>query len=644
MKKFPVVRKISFFSLLFLLAGAFFISCSKTDENSFSTALESIDIFIKNGDVNEAMSMLKKYEKKAYSPFARLGIYRRYMMLGEEKRAEKVLKKGLKKLPDNLELTAVYGHFLLRHGQIQKAIDITKILEGSKYGAIRSEAILKKLLQTENLTEITDKLLSKEISSAYYDTYVGTNDSRWLRNCALIYLLRGEYALVSSLQRELEDSQDALFWAYVQFDAGFYDIAARNLEKVTSPLLKGSAALLASDAYMMLDDDESAENAREEFINYSESSGAKIHPSVFVNSSLYAFRHEQYKKSYEYLIEALLSDPDYVPALITYGKLSWQDSQPLQMSELEKALRKTTLRTNKMREYDERPKFTVVDALAKMNETFERESKAGLAHNDDLIVERLSLYLKTQAELNLTQKTAAIWDELEQNQLGTNLYPSHLVQFAVQKFLSYGLTDEARVLFMNYIDAKFDLNYRKKASEAGSTENVKTDIFGGQKLEIVPVIPESVARLAFGDRAADKSDRMEIWEVEFAAYFSLLDKNISAAKRLYEYVVFETGGVKKANAAGSITSISPLAAPSSAANLAMIYSGTGDKRKALALYTLAAGKSKSPEIKSKLLYRCAKIQVENGDLAAATTSLRYSLSLDMSNADARLLKRQIDFK
>ena len=95
---------------------------------------------------------------------------------------------------------------------------------------------------------------------------------------------------------------------------------------------------------------------------------------------------------------------------------------------------------------------------------------------------------------------------------------------------------------------------------------------------------------------------MEIWEVEFAAYFSLLERNISAAKRLYEYVVFETGGVKRANASGEIMSVSPLSASSSAANLAMIYSSTGERQKALALYSLAAGKTKSLQIKSRLLY------------------------------------------
>ena len=644
MKKNPAPRKIIAFCSILFLAGIFFASCSKSDDASFMSAMESVDIFIKSGDTAEAMRLLKKSEKKAFSSFARLGIFSRYQLLGEDKRAENVLVTGLKKLPENPELSAIYSHFLMRADRLSEAIDVSKCLEGTKYGSIRSEAIMKKLLQSEDFNDFASPFFSQEISSAYYDTYVGTNDSRWLRNCALIYLLRGEYSMASSLQREPEDSQDALFWAFVQYDSGNYDIAAQNLEMVSSPMLKGAASLLASDAYMMLGDEESAEEYRTNYIEAAKNSGSKLLPSILVNSSLYSFRHEQYRKSYEYLIDAFIVEPDFIPALISYGKLSWKDSQPVKMSELEKALRKTSLRTNKMREYDERPKFTIADALYRMEETLERESRAGLKHDDNLIVERLSLYLKNNPELNLTQRTAAIWTELEQNRIGTNLYPPHLVQFAVQKFLSYGLIEEGRELFMNYIDAKFDLNYRLKQSEAGTIKNVKVDIFGGEKTEKLPVIPESVARLAFGDRAADKTERMEIWEVEFAAYFSLLEKNISAAKRLYEYVIFETGGVKRANATGNLTSVSPLAASSSAANLAMIYSSSGERKKAMDLYSLAAGKTRSPEIKSKLLYRTAKLQADSGDLDSAKTSLAYSLSLDKSNADARLLKRQIEAK
>lgn len=647
MKKNPVSKKIRALCLLFFGAGIFFASCSKSDDSSFMQTMESVDIFIKNGDTSEAMRLLKKSEKSALSSFARIGIYRRYMTLGEQKRAENILAKGLKKLPDSQELAAVYGRFLLRHDRLPEAEKVTKILEGTKYGSIRSEAIMKRLLldSEEKVYEPGSPIFSRELASAYYDTYVGTEDSRWLRNCAIIYLLRGDYVMASSLQQQsLQDSEDALFWGYVQYDSGNYDRAAKNLQAVKSSLLRGNAALLASDAYMMLGDEENSSRVRDEYIRDSKILDAKIPASVFVNSSLYAFKREQYRKSYENLIEALIAEPDNIPALISYGKLSWQDSKPPQMSELEKALRKTTLRTTKMREYDERPKFTIEDALYRMEETLERESKAGLPHDDDLIVERLSLYLKNNPDLNLTQKAAAIWTELEQNQMGTNLYPPHLVQFAVQKFLSYGLVDEGRELFMNFMDAKFDLNYRQKQKSAGKTESVKTDIFGGEKVEKVNVIPESVARLAFGDRAADKTDSMEIWEVEFAAYFSLLDQNISAAKRLYEYVVFETGGVKRANASGRITSISPLAASSSAANLAMIYSSKGEKRKAISLYSLAAGKSRRTEDKSVLLYREAKIQFAEGDLEGARKSVAYSLSLDMSNADARLLKRQLDPK
>lgn len=642
MKKNPVLRRIAQVCSLFFLAGIFFVSCAKNDDISFMSAMESVDIFIKNGDTSEAMRLLKKSEKKAFSSFARIGIYRRYATLGEEKRAENVLAQGLKKLPENPELSAVYAHFLLRHDRIADAVSVSRCLEGTDYGSIRAEAVMRQILRNGSLSGVDSPLFLREISSAYYDTYVGTNDSRWLRNCALIYLLSGEYVMAASLQREPEDAQDALFWAFVQYDSGNYDIAARNLDEVSSPLLSSSAALLASDAYMMLDDENTSNEIRERYISEGKRLAAKIPPAILVNSSLYAFRHGDYRKSYEYLIEAFLAEPDFTPALITYGKLSWQDSIPPEMSNLEKSLRETTLRTSKMREYDERPKFTIADALYRMSETLERESRAGLRHNDDLIVESLSLYLKNNPDLNLVQKTAAIWSELEQNQLGTNLYPSHLVQFAVQKFLSYGLIDEGRELFMSYIDAKFDLNYRKQQAEAGTNESVRTDIFGGEKVEALPVIPESIARLAFGDRAADKADRMEIWEIEFAAYFSLLEKNISAAKRLYEYVLFETGGVRRVNASGNIGSISPLAASSSATNLAMIYSSTGETKKALALYSLAAGKSKSPQMKSKLLYRAAKLQVDSGDIDGAKTSLRYSISLDQSNADARLLKRQID--
>ncbi|MBQ0051952.1 MAG: hypothetical protein KBT11_07805 [Treponema sp.] len=625
------------------MAGVFFASCSSKDGSlNFMSAMETVDIYLKNGEVNDALRLLKKSEKNAFSAYARLGIYKRYLRMGEEKLAEKTLQKAWKKLPENPEIAVVYGNNLLKAGKYSEALNVTSCLTGTKYGSIHSEVLLKSVLDRENIRAEDGPLFKKEISSAYYDVYAGTDDARWLRNCALIYLMGGDYVTAAGLQPEkCEDSEDALFWGYVQYDSGNYDVAVRNLKNVKSDLLAGAGAMLASDAYMMLDDEDESEEAREDFIG-SAKSYSKISPALSVNSALWAFRHDDLKRAYELLVNAIIDNPEYTPGLVSYGKMAWADSRPRNWSDLELSLRKTNLRTEKMREFDERPKFTVEDAIFRMDEELERQSLSGKIRSDELIVERLDLFLKSREDLPLKQRTALIWNELEKNELGKNIYPGHLVQFAVQKFLSYGLGNEARQLFTNYVTQKFSLNYEEQQGVAG--EKIVSDIFGGQKKEIVPVVPEFIAKLAFGERAAMVADRMEIWEVEFAAYFALLDDNIAAAKRLYEYVNFETGGAKTANASGDMISVSPLAAPSSSANLAMIYSSSGEKKKALNLYSLAAGRTSSKRTKSKLLYRVALLQFGLGHKQDAKTSAAYAVSLDQSNADARLLQRQLDVK
>lgn len=652
MKKF--VKRVKtlnsvFFTVFTLFAVSLFCSCTlRNSSKDFMSSMASVDIFIKNGDVNEALKLLKKSEKQAFSSYARLGIYKRYVQLGEEKLAKKTLEKAYKKLPENHEIQAVYGNYLLKSGDSTSALKVTSNLAGTNYGSIRAEAMLRKLLggeNSENLDNLKNEaspLFEKEISSSYYDIYAETGDPRWLRNCALIYLMRGDYAMASSLQAGIpDDSENALFWGFVQYDSGNYDIAVKNLENVKSALLSGAAALLASDAYARLDDLDGAENARRAYMEQT-NSGVKISPALLVNSALWAYKSEDYSRAYELLVNAVSDYPEYVPGLLTYGKFAWEDSQPEEMSDLEKSLRKTKLRTMKMQRYDDRPKFNLEDALSRMKEELDNVEKRGESKDDfdDLIVEQLNLQIKQNNDIPLQQKTSMIWDALEKNELGTNLYPAHLVQFCAQKLLSYGFPEDARTLFTNFINEKFHLDYGNQDEKNKSGGEIETDIFGGEKIVKNGVVPDSIARLAFGDRAAAVADKMEIWEVEFAAYFALLDGNISAAKRLYEYVNFETGGAKTANASGEIISVSPLCASSSSANLAMIYSSQGDKKKALNLYTLAAGKTSSKKIKSKLLYKIANIQIGMGRKEDARNSASYAVSLDPSNADARLLLNQ----
>ncbi|MBQ0052809.1 MAG: hypothetical protein KBT11_12245, partial [Treponema sp.] len=462
--------------------------------------MELSDSYIKNGEMTEAVKILKKSEKKAVTPISRMGIYKRYLVLGEEKQAEKIIQNALKKYPENLELNAVYGIYLLRKDRLDEAVKTSAILEGTKYGCVHSEAVLKKLLAAKE-SEISDALYSRQISPVYFDIYAATDDVRWLRNCAMTYLLRGEYTRASDLQPEtFADSEDALFWSYVQYDSGNYDIAVRNLPEVKSDLLRGAAALLASDAYMMMDDSDGAETARAEYMNRAKSF-VKIGPSLSVNSALWAYNHGEFKRAYDLLLDSLIEKPDFIPGLITYGRLAWEDSLPREITALEKAVRETELRTRAMREYDERPKFTISDAIYRMDQLIESDLGNGKTANGDLIVERLSLYLKNNESLPLKSKTALIWSVLEKNQEGTNLYPAHLVQFAVQKLLSFGLFDDARNLFTNYITAKF---FAEKTEEKQlMAKKIETDIFGGEKLVRMPVIPESIAKLAFGDKAAD---------------------------------------------------------------------------------------------------------------------------------------------
>ena len=100
--------------IILMLTAAIFLlplfnSCSSHSEGtSFISRLDDIDYFISAKDPSQALKLLKKAEKKAYSSLERLGIYKRYILLGEEELGRKCLENALKKLPDSPELSAVY--------------------------------------------------------------------------------------------------------------------------------------------------------------------------------------------------------------------------------------------------------------------------------------------------------------------------------------------------------------------------------------------------------------------------------------------------------------------------------------------------------------------------------------------------------
>ncbi len=150
------------------IAGVFFaillcfVSCSSHSEgSSFTSRLDTIDVFISQNSTESAIKALKKLEKKAYSSYERLGIYKRYILLGEKKAAEKVLVKGLKKLSGNPELSAVYGNFLLREGRLEEAFTVSQCLENSSYSSIYAECVLRKaLVSLDSKGEVLEEAFS----------------------------------------------------------------------------------------------------------------------------------------------------------------------------------------------------------------------------------------------------------------------------------------------------------------------------------------------------------------------------------------------------------------------------------------------------------------------------------------------------
>lgn len=617
------------FAFALVFAGLFFTSCSDKGEGaSFLSSLDTVDAYIRNSQPNDALKLLKKTSKSAYSAYARLGIYKRYMTLGEKKLAEKTLVAGLSKIPQNPELSAVYTQFLLREGRIDQALKISTSLLGTKYSSIHSECVLKSNTQSD--------YLSKALSPVYKDCYSSTKNYRWLINAVLPFLKKGEFQEAAFLQDEV-GSSSALFWALVQFDAGNYDLCVENLEEIDDKDFSKEIAPLASDAYTRLGDYESAQKSREDLIAKSVSKAYKISPLVYVNSALWAYDRGEYSKAYDYLTKVVMEEPQNIPALLTYGKFAWKDAQIEEEDMLERALRKTSLRSYSMKQKDERPRFLMSDARYRIDSLIEEQKKQGIPVSDELLVEQLELYLKDNLELSVTKLDGAIWKALELNEISGDMYPPKLVNFAVSSLLKYSKGEDARQLFSKYLDAR----YKMTDSSFDEEPSVAYDMFGGEKKYYAPKVPDFVLKAAFGNRAGDYANRMENWEVEMAAYFSLIDENFDAAKRLYEYVLFETGGMKKGLVNDEVYGFSFFANISSAVNLASLYSSSGELKKALSLYGLASGRTRDKKLKSMILYRSALVQKDMDNVRGAILSLDYAVSLDPMNAEARLLRAKL---
>jgi hypothetical protein len=606
------------FLIVLLIIAA--VSCSMSvSRNSFTGKLDEIDVLIEQGQDKDAVDELKKIEKKAYDSWSRIGIFRRYNQLGEVELAEKVLKLGLRKNPENPELSAVYSNFLLRKGRIDEAVKTAECLQGTQYGSMYSEAYLDSIFAPAGNDAAS--YADKKFYPVYYDAYEGSHDSYWLRSCAVVCLRHGEYDKAAALQPDdFTEPEDAYFWGLVAFDNRLYGNAAALAERAQSLYPESSIksrrsispveiVSLLSDSYVSLSETEEAERVRRSFLDSlssdKPSAGSDtilfktLLPAVYVDSALYAEANSNDAECSRLLSYTVDTWPDFVPGLISYADFAYRTSMPLAETQQETVLHDKGLATLRMEKYDNRAKIPVSDAAYRMDKSLERKN------DPQLYIARLDLKYRTDKTLTANEKTADVWNELESSETGTDTYPVLLLEFAVNKLLSYGQTEDAWALYSKYIASKYKF-------DAGRD---------------------------FWEQVAAHVREFTLADAEYAAWFAAYQRYADTAVRLYEYCVYESGGFSAGDEEQK--KISAYVSIPSCMNLAMIYSSLGANAQALDLYAAAASRTVDVKQKAEIMYRMAVIYSAVQKTSDALRAAYYALSLDPSHARAKLLRDQL---
>ena len=571
-----------------------------------------VDIQIAENQFADAVKQLKKIEKQTYDVWSYIGIYKRYAQIGEDKLAEKLLKKAIKKNKHNPELIAIYSTFLLRQNRLEEAGKLAEELRGTKYGSIYSEASLKILMNSQT----ADFYKDPKYYSIYYDAYRGSLNPIWIRNCAIFNLKEGRFdAAATLLPPAFADADDAYFWALVLFDSGKYYESINAIE-VSSSFLKDypdtvnrrlfktseiKQIALESDAYMAVSEMENAEAKRQELVckldnlDKLSSEDENLLSIIVVNSAVWAKNQYDDDSCADLLFYSVNRWPDNVAALILYSDFAYNSNLEREESIEIKNLRQNGISSLSMEKYDNRRRIPMSDAVYRLEQAMERTKDPYLA------IVRLDLKYKTDKSFTIKDKTADLWLQMEKNYTEEEKYQSLLVQYVLSFLLKTNQKDDAKELFTKYISNTYKFN---------SKEDFWTQV--GKSLSVMD------------ERTA-----------EFAAWFATDEKKFDEALRIYEYCVYESGGILYEGI------VSPLVSTASCMNLADIYFSIGKKTKALDLYGRAAGRESKNYLRSDIFYRIANIYAADGDNKNALRSVEYSVLLYPDNARASLLKEKI---
>ena len=609
------LKKIILTSIFFSLILFCFSACRmRAEQNSLTSQFDVIDALVMQNQMQSALKELKKAEKRAYDSWTYIGIYKRYMTLGESGAAEKVLKKALKKNSNNEELQAVYAAFLLRQNRLGDAGKVSEKLRGTKYASLYSEYMLRESAEKaaaagENGFAFYTK---KEYYQIFLDAYKTSKNPVLLRNCAVFNLINGDYALAASLYPAFFlDADDAYFWALVCYDAGQYYDSIEAIENSrslmtgyqntvsfkTSPVLQTA---LESDAYMAVSEMEAAENARRGIVlNLDElkvrKSDEEYLSNIILNSARWAENQGMDEQNADLLFYVVNRWPDNVPGLILYADFAYRSNLEREEDSEIAALRKAGISTLEMERYDNRRKIPMSDALFRIDEALRR------TNDPYLHIAKLDLRYKTDKSISEKDKNRDLWNMLEKSLNEDGVLKGLLVQYALNFLLQTKQYDDAWKLFYDYV-----------------TDNSLYD-----------------AKRDFWEQFIEKARGYELSIMEFGAWFAAYNKMADEALRLHEYCVYESAGLLDEGY------ISQSVSTASCLNLGSIYVSLGKKAKALDLYGKTAGRESSNAKRSEAFYRIACIYAGDGDIKNALRSAEYASSLYPENARASILKDKL---
>ncbi len=610
--------RLTFISLILFISMLALFSCKmRAEQESLTSRFEIIDSLIYENLFKDALNELKHTEKRCFDSWSYLGVYKRYLQLGETIDAEKVLKKALKKNSKNQELVAVYSVFLLRENRLDEALKLSEQLSGTKYGSIFSEAVLCDIRRNPEVNNYKDQ----KYYSIYLDAYKSSQNPVWLRNCAVFNLENGQFETAAALLPDYyTNTEDAYFWGLVLYDSGkYYEAvhalnaasrffndysinkqASRDNKKITP--VKISA--LQSDAYMAASDFESAEEIRRVLLEEKKNLET-IYPEdesllqiLYVNSAVFALNDGKNETAAEMLLYSVDRWPTFSPAIILYSDFAYNSNIERKEDEEMEALRRAGLASLEMEKYDNRIKIPLSDALYRLD--------AALKESNDpkLYIKRLDLKYKINNEYTVKEKTADLWNLLEESYTKEDKYEQLLIQYVISYLLQTKQDEDAFVLFEKYI--------------ANSYKFVEKEDFWKQFERILPSVGTKM--------------------VEFGAWFATENKMLDEAVRLYEYCVYESSGLLAEGL------VAPSATTEVCMNLADIYFTIGKAKKALDLYGKAAGRESNKYIRSEIFYRIACIYVAEGDTKSALKAAEFASSLYPENARAALLKSKLKVK